>query len=377
MKQPLLSIVIPTRNRQYYCIEIIKNILSYPNDNIELCIQDNSDNNDIEKFIKNDLKDCRLVYKYVPDPLPSILNMNDAIDLATGKYVIFIGDDDTILPSIFEIVEWADKEGYDSVCSSKFVDYFWPGAVEDSNEGLIIIPNYSGDVKVINVQDVLERLFRNGIVNYLSYNLPKLYHGIILRERLLIIKRMLGRYFQGLSPDISICVSLSTIVKKHIIIDYPITIAGACPMSSTAQSHNHGHRGRLEDAPHLNLYDNYKWNFNIPQFYSVATIWADTAMNTAMLLGRNDLVTSFNYAKLSAWALVTNREIFSYAFKKVLESSPYSIFKLYIKLFYNFFSLFFLFVFHRLRKKNKVKQYVVINKNISEVVAFFLIRIRK
>lgn len=39
----LLSIVIPTRDREYYCIEAIKNILSYNNEDFELVVQDNSD----------------------------------------------------------------------------------------------------------------------------------------------------------------------------------------------------------------------------------------------------------------------------------------------------------------------------------------------
>ncbi len=365
MKQPLLSIVIPTRNRQFYCLEAIKNILSFSSDDIELCIQDNSDNNDIEKYINEYINDTRLVYRYVSTPLASIFNMNDAIELASGKYVIFIGDDDTVLPNIFKVVKWADENGYDSVCPSCFVDYFWAGAIKESNESIAIIPQYSGNIKSINVQDCLKRLFSDGIINYLSYNLPRVYHGIILRECLLDVKKVLGKYFQGLSPDISACVSLSTVVKKHIIIDCPITIAGACPISATAQNHNHGHKGRLEDAPHFNLRGSYVWNYLVPRFYSVATIWADTALNTAMLLGRRDLVESFNYAKFSAWALLSNREIFFYALKKICEASPISMCKLFVKLLYCFACFFILLVLRKIFNRNISTS--VRNISISEV----------
>ena len=47
---PLLSIVIPTRNREFYCIQAIKHILSFENKDFELVIQDNSESKKIFDF---------------------------------------------------------------------------------------------------------------------------------------------------------------------------------------------------------------------------------------------------------------------------------------------------------------------------------------
>ena len=53
MENPLVSIIIPTRNRQIYASKTVHQILSLKQD-IEIIVQDNSDNEDLYK----DLKEC-------------------------------------------------------------------------------------------------------------------------------------------------------------------------------------------------------------------------------------------------------------------------------------------------------------------------------
>ena len=50
-QNPLISILIATKNRQFFCFEAIKSIVNLKFDNIEICISDNSDNNQLQKQI--------------------------------------------------------------------------------------------------------------------------------------------------------------------------------------------------------------------------------------------------------------------------------------------------------------------------------------
>ena len=77
----LLSIAIPTRNRQKYCIEAIKHILSYDNTDFELVIHDHSDDRAIEKFVST-IDDVRLKYIYTDEALSSVQNMSRSIEIA-------------------------------------------------------------------------------------------------------------------------------------------------------------------------------------------------------------------------------------------------------------------------------------------------------
>lgn len=111
--KPLLSISIPTKNRQYYCTEAIKHILSYDNQDFELCIHDHSDDRTIEEFVST-IEDKRLRYIYSTEALSSSENMSRSIEMTNGEYVCMIGDDDTVLPTIFKWVKYM-KENNDLI----------------------------------------------------------------------------------------------------------------------------------------------------------------------------------------------------------------------------------------------------------------------
>ncbi|MCK4296614.1 MAG: glycosyltransferase, partial [Candidatus Marinimicrobia bacterium] len=101
-KSPLLSIIIPTRNRQKYAISAITSILSISAPDLELVVQDNSDSRDLEEYIRSNVNDTRLRYNYTSTPQSMIDNFDAAIGLASGKYLCLIGDDDGVNPEIIE-----------------------------------------------------------------------------------------------------------------------------------------------------------------------------------------------------------------------------------------------------------------------------------
>ena len=73
MSKYLLSIIIPTKNRQKYCIEAVNQIISTLNSGVEIIIQDNSDTAEL-KTVVTKLNYDRLVYNYHPGKLSFIDN---------------------------------------------------------------------------------------------------------------------------------------------------------------------------------------------------------------------------------------------------------------------------------------------------------------
>lgn len=273
--QPLISILIATKNRQQYCLKAVESILDYDYQNMEVIVQDNSDEKTLDSLLKNYLSDDRLVYRYTPPPFSSIDNFNAVIELATGKYVCLIGDDDGITRNLFDVVEWANQHDIDSVSPKEFVHYIWPN---DTTNGKMVIPYSTNkvwqNVPITNLQDLIE----DGVIMYMKFNLPKLYHGLIRKDVLDKMKQKNGYYLGGLSPDIYAAVALSSLVNKNIVLDTAITIAGACPKSTTIDNTTGKHSGRIEDAPHFRSRNNYIWDERVPRFYSVETIWAESAI---------------------------------------------------------------------------------------------------
>ena len=307
--KPLLSIIIATKNRVKYCINSIETILSFSENNFELVVQDNTDTLELKSYIESNVFDKRLVYNYTSPPFSSIDNFNAAMNLATGEYVCLIGDDDGINPEIFDVVRWANKNGIDSICPSIYASYLWPNTLEQYPNGRLTLNYFTSHAFNIKPIDKLLPLLKHGIVNYMNYQLPKVYHGIVKRNCFDQIYNKTGHYFGGLSPDIYSAVALSSIVKKHYIIDYPLTISGACNTSTTVDNLKGAHAGILESAPHFRDRGDYIWDENIPRFYSVQTIWAESALKAIRELDIKVDLKQFNLAKLICVSLLANRNI--------------------------------------------------------------------
>lgn len=323
--QPLISIVIPTRNRQSYCIAAINDILSYNYQKLELCIHDNSDDNSIGQYITQHISDHRLKYIHIPNQLNSVTNMNKAIAMTTGKYICMIGDDDTILPDFFKIVEWMDKNNIESTCPKSFVEYYWPGAYCNNPEGILFIPKFSNKLKQIDIKHQLKKLFRHGIVFYVKYNLPRLYHGIIRHDFVERVKQQTGHYFGGLTPDIYSTVALSSILHTHFVADIPFTIAGACKKSASSESTKHQHKGELNSAPQLYLRGKYNWDTIVPAYFSGTTLWAESALKAVQEMEIPELrelfCSNISYYRLAAFALIDDRVIHKLVWEKIWNSN--------------------------------------------------------
>ena len=81
--KPLLSVVIPTRNRFYYVKSTIRSILSIDYSNIELVVQDNSDSDELRNWINDNISDGRLKYYYCNLPLSFVANFDQAVSSTT------------------------------------------------------------------------------------------------------------------------------------------------------------------------------------------------------------------------------------------------------------------------------------------------------
>lgn len=284
---PLLSICIPTRNREFYCIKAIENILSCKFEDFELVVQDNSDSNIIEDYL-NTICDNRVVYNHDTPRINSAINMDKVLAMAKGEYVIMIGDDDTILPSLFEIVSWAKENSIVSVSPMISNSFLWESEW-NKDGGVYIEFSNRMSYQTFSTKKQLVHLLRNGIIDYQEYRLPRVYHGLIKREVLTKLQQKQGLIIGGLSPDICLAVGSALLIDETTYISKPISIAGACPISSTAEASHGGHIGTLAECPHLYQRDNYEWEDNIPPVYSVETIWAESALKTIrLILGDNN-----------------------------------------------------------------------------------------
>ncbi|WJW81224.1 glycosyltransferase [Moellerella wisconsensis] len=311
----LLSIVIPTKGRNKYIVEVINSLLNMKLNNTEIVIQDNNEIDEISNIFPEHISSGKIIYNHTSEPLSFISNFEKAVSLAQAKYITVIGDDDIVNPKIEYIVKnIALKYDFEVlVPSTRSLFYIWPDTYSTSKskrltsgKGLLTMRAFSGSLKKVNVKKEINDFFKNGCLNYLDTNIPRLYHGIVRKDIIDKIRHKYGFFFGGLTPDIYAAIILSLHTENVFRLDYPLTIPGICHKSGSAASETGSHTGLLSSAPHFNHRGAYNWNEKVPAIYTVETIWADSALavlqdtkkNIHINLDKLNFILEYKYPEL-------------------------------------------------------------------------------
>ena len=105
--QYLLSIVIPTRNRQKYALQSVQQIYDVTDDAVQIVVQDNSDDNSLSAMLEKQAFGPRVKYTYIATRIPGVDNYAGGIAQSDGEYICCIGDDDGVLRDITKVTAWA------------------------------------------------------------------------------------------------------------------------------------------------------------------------------------------------------------------------------------------------------------------------------
>jgi glycosyltransferase involved in cell wall biosynthesis len=102
MKEPLVSICIPTYNGELYLKECLDSVVSQSYDNIEIIIIDDKSSDGTVGIINSYLVDGRICLYRNEINLGLVGNWNRCIELANGEWIKFVFQDDLILPDCIE-----------------------------------------------------------------------------------------------------------------------------------------------------------------------------------------------------------------------------------------------------------------------------------
>lgn len=294
MKQPLLSIVVPTKNRYYYLKHLIKYVNNFETDEVELLVHDNSDDNaEMLDFIKEGQYRC-LSYYYTNDQLSVSENADLAIYKSKGEYVCFIGDDDGVTNEIIDQVKFLKNNSIEAMITRLAV-YNWPDYKDESIYKLSASLSLRDSKKknyLLNSKEELHKVAKAGFANIGL--LPKVYQGIVCRTALDKLFEKCGSYFPGPSPDMANAVALTAIIEEYIYSDVPTIITG--------QSKYVGGGERLlkklmplSEIPHLPKDIMDYWDNKLPKLWCTETIWPGSAIIAANKVG---LSIRVNYDKI-------------------------------------------------------------------------------
>ena len=109
---PLVSVIIPTKNRPDMLIDAIRSVLGQTYRHFEILVI-NDGGGDVEGILSNLDADGRIVYVRLPQSRERSFGRNLGVQLAQGKYITYLDDDDRYYPQHLEtLVEFLERTGH-------------------------------------------------------------------------------------------------------------------------------------------------------------------------------------------------------------------------------------------------------------------------
>ena len=196
MTKPRFSIVIPTRQRHRTLSSAIQSVLGQPYEDFELIVQDNFSSEETWKTVRG-FNSPKLRYNRAPYLLPMNENWEQALDLCQGEYVLFIGDDDGMMPDGMALASSIlERQPMDVLMWEKYT-YWWEDALEPTLAGRMFLHLTHG-FRMADPAAILQGYYdwRLGFGA-----LPSVYTGFVRRTLIDRVKSKIGKYFYVGAPD--------------------------------------------------------------------------------------------------------------------------------------------------------------------------------
>lgn len=233
--EPVLSICVPSRNRQLYFRQTIDALLESERADVQFVLVDNSDGPSImNAFMATKAGDSRITYLPSGERTYSMMeNWERAVAAARGRYVTVIGDDDYADPDLaaFLLNLEARVGEIDALTWSGF-NYNWP---VDGAQPLPLKLDLKAKVTRFDKRDLISRAFRWEGALHVPLCGNSVYHGAISRALLLKIRDHFGgRFFEFPIIDYENAFKVILSGQSFYHVSRPFSVPGVCPLSNSA-----------------------------------------------------------------------------------------------------------------------------------------------
>jgi hypothetical protein len=219
--KPVISILVPTRNRPIQLASLMLIIQKCTDSRIEFLISDNSDSP------AHQLSSFGNITFFRPE---RILNMTDHWNFlfhkSKGKYIAFVGDDDAFLPSALEeLCSSLEHESPDLVWTQA-AGYVWPSG--DSSG------NFFQSIKRKTQRIELSKA-RLKLLKLTSLDLPIPYNYALVKKELILEflrKNPSENFFSSRVPDVNSGVKILFLASTQFEYKRLTFISGASPLSN-------------------------------------------------------------------------------------------------------------------------------------------------
>ena len=224
---PVLSLVIATRERAVTLGHSLQTALNQQSQAFEVIVSDNF-SADATAQVVADIRDSRLRYFRTDARLSMCDNYEFALQQARGEYVVFIGDDDAVMPGAIDRLLGEIRDGEaDTIYMWPLHVYDWPVGDQPAKIGHLA-PQTSRSR--LDLAATARRVVTLGGWKY--YKLPSPYHCAVPRRFLDQIRERTGRVFHSTQPDVFTAMALPTVARHVVNLGRTVTLNGRSASSN-------------------------------------------------------------------------------------------------------------------------------------------------
>lgn len=217
---PLLSVIIPTRERCETLAYALETVLDQTTESLEIIVSDNFSQDDTKAVVRR-FEDPRVRYLNTGQRLSMCDNYEFAVTQARGEYVIIIGDDDAVVPGALDRLDAVIKKRPSLVYFWQKGIYAWP--IEDQPARVISAPP-PGRFREINLTEWARFSIEWGGLRWAR--MPSPYHSAVARSALDELRRRTGRVFHSTQPDTFTYFAVPVVCPKFLEVDFYVTWCG-------------------------------------------------------------------------------------------------------------------------------------------------------
>jgi hypothetical protein len=221
MNEVEFSLVIPTRERAHSLRYTLQACLQNDFDSYEIVVCDNCSSPATRQVVE-DIGSPKIVYHRAPEILCMRDNWNLAYSLTRGKYVIYIGDDDSLMPFAFSTLRSLFANQNVKAIRWDTAIYSWPNIARDDLANHLQIP-LTRTVERINGRKAMEEVLAGRAPATL---LPNIYHGCVAREVLEQIRVTTGKNFESSYCDTYSSFTVAYLAEEYLSLSAPLSISG-------------------------------------------------------------------------------------------------------------------------------------------------------
>jgi len=255
----LFSVLIPTRNRAALLREAITSVLRQSCSDYEIIVSDNASSDNTSAVVAG-FNNPRIHYFRSDKFLPAQENWYRAYQQAKGEYILFVGDDDYLLPEALSDSKKLIEQNESKIISWGIVTYYDKTFIESNLRDTIHGEKFTGKTFSVSAKKVIPTFFQIGSgSNYQPH--PS---AFVIKHQLL--KQIIKDWEScPLIPYPEIIIELVSVAMAGLlwIINKPLTIVGrGCSSQVALEVHQPEimWSNLITDFSHTLFKGNYSYN---------------------------------------------------------------------------------------------------------------------